>query len=112
MFQGQFGAKIGKRFDRWGLFGKARPGFVAFTRVIEFLPGAQVPGDFNSVKKYYPSLDLGGVVEFYIHPRWMARFDVGDTIIRYSELGVSGFVIRRQQTVNSLQLSSSIAFRF
>ena len=32
MFQGQFGTKIGKRFDRWGVFGKARPGFVGFSR--------------------------------------------------------------------------------
>src|SRR5262249_8078609 len=27
MFQAQIGAKVGKRFDKWGLFGKVRPGF-------------------------------------------------------------------------------------
>ena len=35
MFQGPFGGKIGKRFDGWGVFGKARPGFVGFSRVLE-----------------------------------------------------------------------------
>ena len=28
IYQGQFGAKAGKRFDRVGIFAKARPGFV------------------------------------------------------------------------------------
>ena len=115
MFQGQFGGKVGKRFERWGLFGKARPGFVGFSRVFDFPFGVQVPPapGFRFVKKYHPSLDLGGVVEFYISPRWMARFDVGDTIIRYGELtfpnlafGIPG------ATRHNLQVSSGIGFRF
>jgi hypothetical protein len=91
MFQGQFGGKVGKRFDRWGLFGKARPGFVGFSRVFES-PGAQIPFSNNFfVRNYYPSLDVGGVVELYIAPRWMARFDVGDTVIRYREIRIDVF---------------------
>jgi hypothetical protein len=117
MFQGQFGGKAGKRFDRWGLFGKARPGFVAFTRVVEF-PGAQMPGNLSFTKKHYPSLDLGGVVEFYISPRWMARFDVGDTMIRYGEIRIEqgpqipAFILQAKQTRHNLQVSSGIGFRF
>jgi hypothetical protein len=109
MFQGQFGGKVGKRFDRWGLFGKARPGFVGFSR------GAfELPASAES-KKLYPSLDVGGVVEFYISPRVMARFDIGDTLIRYSEIrfpGVFPFIIQRRETRHNLQLSSGIGFRF
>lgn len=116
MFQGQFGGKVGKRFDRWGLFGKARPGFVGFTRVFTFVPGAQVPANIPFEKRYYPTLDIGGVVEFYVSPRWMARFDIGDTLIRYGEIELSGFtlpfIIQRKQTRHNLQLSSGIAFRF
>ena len=112
MFQGQFGAKVGKRFDSWGVFGKARPGFVGFTQVLEFPPGGQVPFSISTTTKYYPSLDAGGVVEFYVHPRWMARIDVGDTLIRYGEIQINSFVLRRQETVHNLQLSSGIAFRF
>jgi len=113
IFQGQFGAKIGKRFDRWGLFAKARPGFVGFTRAIES-PAVQFPFDF--VRSYYPSLDVGGVVEFYISPRWMARFDVGDTLIRYREIRFEGVtassILQPGVTRHNLQLSSGIGFRF
>lgn len=111
MFQGQFGAKIGKRFERWGWFAKARPGFLGFTEVLVFPARPQVPGPVTSVRKYYPSLDVGGVVEFYISRRWMARFDVGDTIVRYGEFQIFDRVFPKE-THHNLQLSSGIGFRF
>lgn len=113
MFQGQFGGKIGKRFDRWGVFGKARPGFVGFSRVQNPL-GPQLP-PLSSVRRLYPSVDVGGVVEFYVSPRWMARFDVGDTIIRYGEIrfpGIAPTLIVPSVTRHNLQVSSGIGFRF
>lgn len=112
MFQGQFGGKIGKRFDRWGVFGKARPGFVGFSRVIRNSFG--IP-PFSFGRKLYPSVDVGGVIEFYVSPRWMARFDVGDTIIRYGEIRFTGVVpvfIVPSVTRHNLQASSGIGFRF
>ena len=118
MFQGQFGAKVGRRFDRWGLFGKARPGFVGFSRVLEAPFGVQIPANLAFVRKLYPSLDIGGVVEFYVSPRWMARFDVGDTVIRYSEIRIPAdvqpgfFTLRGRETQHNLQVSSGIGFRF
>ena len=116
IFQGQFGVKIGKTFDRWGLFGKARPGFVGFTRVLEFPGGVQVPAVNPYSTKLHPSLDVGGVVEFNISPRWMARFDIGDTLIHYSEiqfpLVFPPFIIQPRETRHNLQLSSGIGFRF
>jgi hypothetical protein len=130
MFQGQFGAKIGKRFSRWGVFGKARPGFVGFTKVNELVSTQTfnvqflneiIPvtvGQFRVAKKLYPSIDIGGVVEFYISRRWMARFDIGDTVIRYGELAAQGFSLRNQivrrpsETHHNLQVTSGIGFRF
>ena len=118
IFQGQFGGKVGRRFDKWGLFGKARPGFVGFTQVLDFPFGVPTPGPATLpfVNKFYPSLDVGGVVEFYISPRWMARFDVGDTLIRYGELRFPGFtppvVLQPGETTHNLQISSGIGFRF
>jgi outer membrane protein with beta-barrel domain len=115
MFQAQFGPKLGKRFERWGLFAKARPGFVGFSEVLEF-PGFQTGGGNTLRTKLYPSVDVGGVVEFYVSRRWMARFDVGDTIIRYGEIRFPGvippFILRGAETVHNLQLSSGIGFRF
>ena len=113
MFQGQFGAKIGKRFDRWGVFGKARPGFVGFSQVLQSPGGVQI-GPLTFERKLYPSIDVGGVVEFYVSPRWMARFDVGDTIIHYSEInfpGLPSFTVP-SVTRHNLQVSSGIGFRF
>ena len=130
MFQGQFGAKIGKRFSKWGVFGKARPGFVGFTKVNELVSTQTfnlqffneiIPvtvGQFRVAKKLYPSMDFGGVVEFYISRRWMARFDVGDTVIRYGEVANRDFILRQQisrrppETHQSLQVSSGVGFRF
>ena len=127
MFQAQFGGKVGKRFDRWGVFAKARPGFVGFTEVSElistrvltfpFPPFQAIVGDFRTVHQLNPSLDLGGVVEFYVSRRWMARFDVGDTIIRYRELRTSGnasapIFTRPPEWRHNLQISSGIGFRF
>ena len=114
MFQGQFGAKIGKRFERWGVFGKARPGFVGFSRVLQNPFGVQV-GPLSFVRRLYPSVDVGGVVEFYISPRWLARFDVGDTIIRYGEIefpGLPSSFTVPSVTRHNLQVSSGIGFRF
>jgi len=130
MFQGQFGAKIGKRFSKWGVFGKARPGFVGFTRVNELVSTQTfnvqffneiIPvtvGEFRLARKFYPSIDIGGVVEFYSSRRWLARFEIGDTIIRYGEVAAQGFSLRNQivrrppETHHNLQVSSGVAFRF
>jgi hypothetical protein len=130
MFQGQFGAKVGKRFSKWGVFGKARPGFVGFTKVSDLVSTQMtnvqilnqiIPvtvGQFRIAKKLYPSIDIGGVVEFYVSHRWMVRVDVGDTIIRYGELEAQGFslsnqIVRRQpETHHNLQITSGIGFRF
>jgi len=125
-FQGQFGAKIGKRFEKWGAFGKVRPGFVGFSKVNQLISerpfesflGPVLIGQFGVGKALYPSVDLGGVVEFYLSRRWVARFDVGDTIIRYSVLpvvqfsGRSPIFKRPPETQNNLQITSGVAFRF
>ena len=34
MMQGLFGIKAGRRFERFGFYGKARPGFVRFSRAL------------------------------------------------------------------------------
>ena len=130
MFQGQFGAKFGKRFERWGVFAKVRPGFVGFTKVNDLVStqsfvinffGEMIPvtvGTFRITRKLYPSVDVGGVVEFYVSPRWMARFDIGDTVIRYGEVSAQGFSLRQQivtrpaETRHNFQFSSGIGFRF
>jgi outer membrane scaffolding protein for murein synthesis (MipA/OmpV family) len=93
--QGLFGAKYGIRTQKFGIFGKARPGFVRF---------GEGSSPIGSPATEF-ALDLGGVFELYPARPVALRFDVGDTLIRFSSLG-SGF------TSNNLQVSTGLAFRF
>jgi len=119
ILQVQAGAKVGKRFQKFGVFGKVRPGVVSFSDTLKF-NGFNAPGAlFRFDRSTYFSLDIGGVLEFYPSPRIVARFDGGDTMIRYggAELG-----IRFIPPVNSppapwefhhnFQFSAGVGFRF
>lgn len=128
MFQGQFGVKAGKRFSRFGVFGKVRPGFLGFTRASQLL-GTQVVfapvlgrttvvGDFREGTTKYFSNDMGGVIEFYISRRVMTRMDFGDTIVRYGEYAIRGFIASQQivrrppETRHNFQYTAGVGFRF
>ncbi len=96
----QAGAKVGRRFEKFGVFMKARPGFVGFTDVneLERIDIVTLGGEpfefptFSSHWKNYFSMDLGGVFEIYPTKRVLARFDFGDTLIRYGARRDFGFL--------------------
>ena len=112
-FQGQFGVKSGLRFNRFGVFGKVRPGFIN-TKYNVLLLCAQPVCPPNSVCiPIFPtvcstikitdtgfSMDVGGIMEFYPSKRITVRFDVGDTIVNH------------QFATHNLQLSAGVGFRF
>ncbi len=124
--QMQFGVKAGKRLRHFGIFAKARPGFVTFSRVAtltgteSFTFGGQTFtfGTFEDKRKTNFSMDVGGVFEFYPTRRVFTRFDVGDTIIRFGERNVPGFLVTDPgfvipaETTHSFQFSAGIGFRF
>jgi hypothetical protein len=124
--QGQFGVKVGKRFSRFGFFGKARPGFVSFNRSFKlagFEPinfGGEVfmIAIFKPARRTSFANDFGGVIEFYPTRRWSLRFDAGDTIIHYGERSVStmsvrvSFITVPPEKRHNFQFSSGFAFRF
>lgn len=137
IYQGQFGVKAGKRFKKIGLFGKIRPGFVTFTKVSHLVGLTEVTlihvslgplrfqnPEFRIGKATYPSMDVGGVVEFYPSRRIVTRFDVGDTIIRYGVYREPQPVVctgvcpppdvfeRPAETRHNLQFSAGIGIRF
>ncbi|MBV9927967.1 MAG: outer membrane beta-barrel protein [Acidobacteria bacterium] len=122
----QAGVKYGRRFERFGVFGKARPGLVHFSRVEEVTGydpvvfGSQTfffP-NFRSVSKTYFSMDLGGVFEFYPSKRLLTRFDVGDTMIHYPDrdnpttfTGTPPLRLPAELRHN-LQVTAGLGFRF
>lgn len=123
LWQGQFGLKAGKRFGKFGIFGKARPGFASFSKVFTQVGTTTI--DFNGLpvtfpiygerRKTYFSMDLGGVLEFYPSRKMLTRIDIGDTIIHYGNGSFSAFglgVAPNSRTGHNLQVSAGIGFRF
>lgn len=94
----QAGVKAGKRWERFGLFGKARPGFLSFDDTLRPAFTRQPLPDgtffdfptFESQRKTHFTADVGGVLEFYPSRRLVVRFDAGDTIIRYGARDIFG----------------------
>ena len=118
--QVQGGVKAGKRFARFGIFGKARPGIVSFSKTlitdsVVFNNGVGPFTNFHYARRTYFSIDLGGVLEFYPSKKIVTRVDAGDTMIRYSR-ALQGFILNPfevpAETLHNFQFSSGLAFRF
>ena len=125
--QALFGVKAGKRFDKAGLFAKARPGFVRYEKG-DYRPtpglvcAATDPPPlacFTSLARTRFAFDLGGVVEFYPSRHTIIRFDAGDTIIRFEKRQVAvfgagdrGVIPVTAETTNNFQASVGIGYRF
>ena len=122
------GVKVGKRFDTWGIFAKARPGVISFSEgdfnLVENVGGGPIPFRFERNALNAFAGDVGAVLEFYPSKRIVTRFDVGDTIIYFPSrtrsfavfdpaggFNVVPFTIGNRTTHN-LQFMTSIGFRF
>ena len=131
--QGLFGAKVGNRWEKIGVFGKARPGFIYHskgdfgTRPTAICPAVFPPpiGCFEAKGKTGFALDVGGVLELYPSPRTIVRFDLGDTIVNLGDRRVAvsavppfstipgGVIISRPaETTHNVQASVGFGFRF
>jgi len=123
------GVKVGKRNRSWGIFAKARPGLVNFSRgqfnIIQTGTTGSFPFQFESKGSDNFAVDLGGVVEFYPSRRIVTRFDFGDTIIHFSRRRGNGlsfdpatgiytlipFTVP-SKTTHNFQFITSVGFRF
>jgi len=121
VLQGFFGAKIGRKFEKFGIFGKVRPGFVQYSQGKQFLSGTTSAVHLATSPETNAALDLGGVLEFYPTKRITTRFDAGDTIVRFGRRNTTGFDLFNQQfvpvvlpsaTKHNFQFSAGIGFRF
>jgi hypothetical protein len=126
--QGLFGIKAGKRFHRWGIFGKARPGFASFSEgageYVATGTGGTFPFRFDQSRVTHFAMDLGGIIELYHSKHIVTRFEAGDTLIRYGRrnsnfpiIDATGAVTLVNftfpaETRHNFQLSAGIGFRF
>jgi hypothetical protein len=120
ILQAQAGIKAGKRFEKFGIFAKARPGVVSFSKAIEIGGLDPVFGFpiFGFARQNYFSMDVGGVLEFYPTKRIVTRFDGGDTMIFYrsSDIPIFFFPVQNfrvpAETIHNFQFSAGVGFRF
>ena len=103
------GVKAGRRFNKVGIFAKARPGFTtSFTRQTG-------PGFFDSERVTKPAFDLGMVLEYYPSPHSVVRFDASDVIVGFGNDLIEEVRCpcpRRIGTKHGLYLSIGYSFRF
>ncbi len=127
-FSGLFGAKIGRRYNRFGVYGKVRPGFVSFSEgASTYVNGSASTSaiQFERRRATHFATDVGGVLEFYPSRRIVTRFDVGDTIIRYNRRTISEPVFFTantpptlvpftipSETKHNFQFNAGIGYRF
>lgn len=128
---GLFGVKIGRRYDKFGVFAKARPGLFyqsqgRYDYVLRSNASSTDPFPYDLRTKSQTSfaLDVGGVAEFYPTKHLVTRFDLGDTIIvtppRTVNFPVFGgntppvlqTVRLSTRTTHNFQFSAGIGFRF
>ena len=122
------GVKVGKRFENWGIFAKARPGLISFSEgkfdVLEAPADPSFPIAFEQRRLTTFATDVGGVIEFYCRKRIVTRFDAGDTIIHFNRQS-SHFVAFEEpntfrivpftipaRTTHNFQFMASVGFRF
>ena len=127
--EGLAGVKVGKRFEKWGVFAKARPGVISFSQgTFHIIPPIGLPFvpaqlEFSRLTTF--AMDVGGVVEFYPSKHIVTRFDAGDTIIHFNRRTMNTVVFDPAantlspgtlqipgRTSHNFQFMTSIGFRF
>lgn len=121
------GVKVGKRFENWGIFAKARPGVVSFSRgelnPIGIGPTGGIDVEINRLNSF--AADLGGVLEFYPSRKIVTRFDFGDTILHFRSRTINGIMfnpntqqftlfpfVTPARTTHNFQFVAGVGFRF
>ena len=129
--QGLFGVKAGRHFEKVGVFGKIRPGFLSSrtsefrdrgdTACIAIFPPPAACFDKTVRRQTNLAVDIGGVIELYPTDRMIVRFDAGDTIIRLGQRSFiapfptspSGVIVTAPaETTHNFQGSVGLGFRF
>ena len=77
------GVKAGLRRDKFGIFGKVRPGAVVFSRTEDRIFITSTSAVISNSKLPSFALDTGGIVELYPSRRFIIRAEAGNVSIFY-----------------------------
>jgi len=109
-----FGVKVGTRSERVGVFAKARPGL---TRLADRGTACEGPGCAVILMLIAPytyrtefAFDFGGGIELYPSTRTVARFEMGDTMIRHRSFAPPCFT--GECTSHNLSTRLGFGYRF
>ncbi len=108
-----FGIKAGIRKEKFGVFGKLRPGIMRFTNVGDCPTDQRTSCGFHTKNEF--TLDTGGVVELYPSKKTLIRFDAGNTLIKFSPtyfVDINRFLRTPGGANNYFQFSIGAGFRF
>lgn len=99
------GIKSGIRSDRFGIFGKIRPGFIHFS-------DRQHMEYYNNPSLWRFALDVGCVMEIYLNRFAAIRIDLGETLVDFGGWkSIEGYP--SQETINhGFQGGAGIMFQF
>jgi hypothetical protein len=90
ILEGLLGVKGGIRHNRFGFFGKARPGFNSYSKALTSITNLNTTSlTYTYLRSTNFVLDLGGIVEFYPTERSTLRIEVGDTHIFFNTRDVN-----------------------
>jgi hypothetical protein len=110
ILQALVGLRSGIRRQRFGVFGKFRPGLQLYTATEQNQTGASLTHFADA------ALDLGGIIEIYTSRRTLLRFDAGNTFVHYRGRDVvarDGTPVHIPAfTKSTIQLTSGFGFRF
>lgn len=106
------GGRTGVCKGRLRIYAKFRPGLVSFGSVIARV-GPAPQFQFFRGRLTEPAFDLGGILEVAISRRFAARYEAGDTIIRYrSRTLVTGEAPTSPEITHNFQFGLGFMFRF
>jgi Outer membrane protein beta-barrel domain len=126
---GLFGLKVGTRTKHFGFFGKARPGFISFSKVLRDStiivdpepPAVTLGTSAHVIRQTERAFDLGGVMEYYPARHWAMRWDVGDMLVfqepgpKFTSIFVGqppSILIFPAHTTQNFQFSTGVHYRF
>ena len=116
ILQGVFGAKVGIRHGRFGIFGKVRPGFNSYSRALTGTSQALGSSGNTFDRSTNFVLNLGGVMEIYPTKRSVLRFDAGDTHIYFAAkplaLPTGAVLVPGGPLKHSIELTVGYGWRF
>jgi hypothetical protein len=110
ILQGTFGLKGGIRRNRFGFFGKARPGFHSYSQALAGIDSTGPAPVYTYGRSTNFVLDLGGILEFYPRESGTLRIEAGDTHLYFNDRTVS--VNGTPVTTPGGKLQHSIQFVF